>query len=156
MRISFQSEMLIQARPIEVLGAITNLDAWPRWMPGLVRVEKLTEGQVDLGTRWRETRRMYGREASEVFQVTEYEPPGRLGLLVDGSQGTTGKGEYRFLYLLEPAGEGATRLTLEGDIDMPGMAARLLGFLFKGMMRMGCERDLVAMKEWVEGGTPDR
>lgn len=150
MSVSFRTEMLIQAPPTAVMEAMTNLDAWPRWMPGLVRVEKLSEGPFDLGSRWRDTRKVFGREASEVFNVTEFEPPGRLGLWVNGAEGTTGNGEYRFLYLLEPAGEDTTRLTLEGQASMPGLVARLLGFLFRGMLRKGSERDLKALRSWLE------
>lgn len=152
MALSIESELIIHAPPSKVMAAFTSLNQWHRWMPNLVHVEKLTDGPFDLGTRWRETRKMYGKEASEVFQVTESEPPGRLGLLVDGAQGSTGKGEYRFLYLMEPVGEGATRLSLRGDIVMPGIGARLLGFLFIGMMRRGVEKDHAALKAWVEGG----
>ena len=159
MATNFRSERVVQAPPTAVIAAITDLESWSRWMPGLVRVERLTQGPFDLGTRWRETRKMYGREASEVFQVSEYEPPGRLGLLVDGAQGTTGRGEYRFLYLLEPVPEGATRVTLEGEIEMPGLVARLLAPLMKGMLRRGCERVLDALATHVESAStfpPDR
>jgi carbon monoxide dehydrogenase subunit G len=150
MAISFRSETTIQASPDAVRAAFVDLESWQRWMPGLVRVEKLDDGPFDIGTRWRETRRMFGREASEVFRVTEFEPA-LIGLLVDGREGTTGKGEYRFVYTLHPVGEDATRLTLEGEADMPGAAARVLGFLFRGMMRRGCERDMAALKAHLEG-----
>ena len=152
MPITFRSETLIQALPAEVMAAMTDLDGWPRWMQGLERVEKLTEGPYAVGTRWRETRKMFGKEASEVFQVTEYEPPRRIGLLVDGTQGTTGTGEYRFVYTLEPNGANATRLILDGEVDMPGVVARVLGFALKGMLRKGCERDTRALKAHLEGG----
>lgn len=150
----FSSERVVQAPPATVIAAITDLDSWAQWMPGLVRVERLTEGPFDLGTRWRETRKMYGKEASEVFQVSEYEPPGRLGLLVDGAEGSTGRGEYRFLYLLEPVPEAATRITLEGEVEMPGLVARLLAPMMKGMLRRGCERDLDALATHLESAPP--
>jgi hypothetical protein len=130
---------------------MTDLDSWPRWMQGLVRVEKLTEGPYAVGTRWRETRKMFGSEASEVFEVTGYDPPRRIGLFVDGTQGTTGKGAYRFVYTLEPAAGNATRLRLDGEVDMPGVVARVLGFALKGMFRKGCERDTRALKAYLEG-----
>ena len=87
-----------------------------------------------------------------MFRVTEFEPPGRIALLVDGAEGTTGKGEYRFVYTFQPAGDDATLLALEGEVDMPGIGARILGFVFRGMMRKGCERDMEALKRHVEGG----
>lgn len=150
MALSFQTETTIQAPPEAVLAAMADLDGWPAWMQGLVRTEKLTNGPFGVGTRWREVRRMFGQEAAEVFEVTTYDPPHRLGLYVDGTQGTTGKGAFRFLYALEPAPGGGTRLVLTGDVEMPGLAARLFGFLFRGMFRKGCERDLNALKAHLE------
>lgn len=154
MSVEFRSERVVHAPPAAVIAAISDLDAWMSWMPGLVRVERLTEGPFGLGTRWRETRKMYGKEASEVFQVSEYEPPGRLGLRVDGAEGSTGRGEYRFLYLLEPVPDESTRITLEGEVEMPGLVARLLAPMMKGMLRRGCERDLEALASHLESGSP--
>ena len=151
MPITFRSEMTIEAPPAEVTAAMTDLEGWPRWMQGLVRVEKLTEGPYGVGTRWRETRKMLGHEASEVFEVTGYDPPRRIGLFVDGTQGTTGKGAYRFVYTLEPAAGNATRLVLDAEVDMPGVVARVMGFALKGMLRKGCERDTRALKAYLEG-----
>jgi len=148
--LSFRTETTIGAPPEEVMAAMADLDGWSAWMQGLVRAEKLTDGPFGIGTRWREVRRMFGTEAAEVFEVTTYDPPRQLGLFVDGSQGASGKGEYRFVYTLEPVGEGSTRLELSGDIDMPGLAARLFGFAFKSMFRKGCERDLNALAAYLE------
>lgn len=150
MSMQFESEVTVNAPPERVMAAMADLEAWPDWMQGLVRAEKLTPEPFGVGTRWREVRKMFGHEAEEIFEVTEYQPPHRLGLFVDGSQGTSGKGEYRFVYMLEPVGEGATRMVLSGDIEMPGMVARLFGFLLKGMFRKGCERDLNALKAHLE------
>jgi carbon monoxide dehydrogenase subunit G len=152
MPISFRSEHLIEAPPSEVLAAMTDIDSWPAWMQGLQRVEKLSGGPFGVGTRWRETRRMFGKEASEVFEVVEFEPPRRIGLFVDGAQGTTGKGEFRYVYSLEPASPDSTRLTLDGEIEMPGAMARILGFLLKGVFRKACDRDTRALKAHLEGG----
>lgn len=142
---------MIDAPPSEVVAAMTDFDTWHQWMDGLIRVEKLTEGPYGVGTQWRETRKLFGQEASEVFKVTEFAPPGRIGLWVDGAQGTTGKGEYRFAYRLVPSGENGTHLTMDADIDMPGIVARLFGFLLKGMFKKGCDRDTLALKAYLEG-----
>lgn len=152
MPISFRSEHVIEAPPSEVLAAMTDLDSWPAWMQGLQRVEKLSDGPFGVGTRWRETRRMFGREASEVFEVVEFEPPRRIGLFVDGAQGATGRGEFRYVYSLEPASPNSTRLTLDGEIEMPGVATRIFGFLLKGVFRKACDRDTRALKAHLEGG----
>ncbi|MEO0827006.1 MAG: SRPBCC family protein [Cyanobacteria bacterium J06642_9] len=93
MPISFTSEFEIEAPPAQVVAAMVDFDSWHRWMDGLVKIEKLTDGPYGVGTQWRETRKMFGKEASEVFEVTGFEPPHTVNLRVDGSQGTTGTGE---------------------------------------------------------------
>lgn len=152
MSISFTSEFVIDAPPTEVIAVMADFDAWHHWMDGLISVEKLTDGSYGVGTQWRETRKLFGQEASEVFEVTEFEPPGKVSLWVDGRQGTTGKGAYRFVYTLEPTGVKGTQLTMQADIDMPGLMAKLFGFLFKGMFKKGCDRDTLALKAYLEGG----
>lgn len=155
MSTTFRNEITIAAPQAAVMDAITDLERWPQWLPGLIAVEKLTEGPVDLGTQWRETREVMRQRASEVFQVTEFEPPARLGLHVDGTKGSTGKGEYRYLYLLEPVENGSTRVLLEGEIEMPGRLAGLLSRVLAPIFRRQVQRDLVAMKGWVEGRMGD-
>ena len=110
MSLSFESELRVAAPPSSVFSALADLDQWPRWMPGLVAVERLTPGSgLPAGTKFRETRKMFGREASEVFEVVSSAPPHALTLHVDGTQGSSRSGQYRFEYRLEPDA-GATRV----------------------------------------------
>ena len=51
----------------------TDLERAPTTLSGVTRVEVLTDGPFAVGTRWRETRTMFGREASEVLEVTAVE-----------------------------------------------------------------------------------
>lgn len=149
MPVSFASETHIDARPERVFATMTEVDGFQHWMQGFVGVEKLTEGPVGVGTEWRETRKMFGREASEVFEVTAYEPPSRLGLRVDGTRGASRKGEYRFEYVLAPEGTG-TRLRMTGEVDMPGLLGRVMSRLFIGMFKKACDKDMAAMKQHAE------
>jgi uncharacterized protein YndB with AHSA1/START domain len=146
---SFASETYIEARPERVFATMTDVDGFRHWMQGFVGAEKLTEGPVGVGTEWRETRKMFGREASEVFEVTAYEAPSRLGLRVDGTRGSSRKGEYRFEYVLVPEGTG-TRLGMSGEVDMPGLLGRLMSRLFVGTFKKACDKDLTAMKQHAE------
>jgi carbon monoxide dehydrogenase subunit G len=146
---SLTSELHIDASPDRVFAAMTDLDGYQHWMNGFVGVEKLTQGPVGAGTEWRETRRMFGREASEVFEVTAYEAPSRLGLRVDGTRGASRKGEYRFDYRLVPEGSG-TRVCLSGAIDMPGWFAGLMTRMFAGAFKKAIDKDMKALKQHVE------
>ncbi len=52
----------------------TDLAGAPRVVRGIDAVEVLTPGEFGVGTRWRETRTMLGRSATEEMTVTAMEP----------------------------------------------------------------------------------
>lgn len=148
----FHLELPIDAPPTRVFAGLRDVDSARLWMPDGVRFERLVgQGALAAGDEWREIRRTYGREASEVFEVIAVEAPQRLELRVDGKRGATGKGEFRFVYRLEPRGE-ATVLHFEGSLAMPGPLSRLFARLMVGSFRRACARDLRAFAAWVEGG----
>jgi uncharacterized protein YndB with AHSA1/START domain len=89
-------ERRIQAPQGRVWEAITDLREMPRVLSGVVRVEVLTEGGFDVGTRWRETRKMMGKEATEVMTVTECVPPERYVTVAD-SHGMHYESEFELL-----------------------------------------------------------
>lgn len=49
---------------------------------------------MQVGSQWKETRKMYGKQASEHFEVVSIEEPNKIILRCDGTKGTTGKGEF--------------------------------------------------------------
>lgn len=150
MPIEFSVRREIAASPDRVFAALKDLDAASQWMPNLVGIEKLTPGRFGVGTKWRETRRMFGREASEVFEVTGAEPGKSLELYVDGTQGSSKRGHYRFRYRLEPSGPHTT-LTLAAEIGGMGFLLELLGRLMLGSFKKAIVSDLEAMAHYIEG-----
>ncbi|MFD4376094.1 SRPBCC family protein [Streptomyces sp. NPDC058486] len=76
-------ERRVAASPGRVWEAITDLPDMPRVLSGVEKVEVLTEGGFGVGTRWRETRKMLGKEATEEMTVTECEPPDRYVTVAD-------------------------------------------------------------------------
>lgn len=146
---SFSTELHIDAAPERVFAAMTNIEGYGSWMQGFVGAKKLTDGPFGVGTEWKETRKMFGKEASEVFEVTGCDAPARLDLRVDGSRGASRKGEYRFTYELVPEPQG-TRVRMNGEVHMPGLLGKLMSKLFVGMFKKACDKDLVAMKAYVE------
>jgi uncharacterized protein YndB with AHSA1/START domain len=152
MGLNFASELTIQAPPEKVFDAMTNLEQSRLWMNGLVRMEKLTQGEFGVGTEFRETRKMFGKEASEHFEVTSCEHPKRLALRVDGTKGASGKGEYFFHYELTPEG-GCTRLHVLAEVRMEGFFSNMIGRVFLGTFKKACDKDLSALKTFVEQGS---
>lgn len=62
--------------PIDaVFERLTNIPDVPKHIPGIKRVEMLTSGPVGKGTKFRETRVMFGKEATETMEVMDFQPP---------------------------------------------------------------------------------
>lgn len=133
----------------KVFDGLTNLDGARDWMKGLVRIEKIKGERVETGAVWRETRKMFGKEATEEFEVTAVIQNKEIRLRVDGTKGSSKKGEYLFRYLLEEK-NGGTDVTLNGEIvGLKGFSA-LFGKLFAGMFKKACRKDLLALKQYLE------
>ncbi|WP_437636788.1 SRPBCC family protein [Sorangium sp. So ce854] len=149
MPLRFTIEERFDASPEDVFRLATDIDAFGDWMPNFVRVEKLTGDVVGKGAMWRETRKMFGKESTEQFEVTAAEPARSLDLFVDGKKGTTGRGAYRFRYVFEPQGAG-TLLRMNGEIAGMGWFMETLGRLFIGSFKKAVHGDLKAMKAHLE------
>ncbi|MGW1013723.1 SRPBCC family protein [Streptomyces termitum] len=119
-------ERRIAASPGRVWESLTDLRRLPRLLTGVRRVEVLTEGGFAVGTRWRETRRLLGREATEEMTVTVCVPPERYAT-VAGTRGF----RYDSEVTLRAEGPGACVLRASFTARpapgrKPGPAARLL------------------------------
>ncbi len=139
----------IAAPPAVVWAELTDIAEWSSWMPNLVRLDMLGDTTVGVGTRFRETRKMFGRDATEVFEVTHAQPPHELELHVDGREGSSRRGIYRFRYRLEPVAVG-TCLQLHASIEGMGWFFKRIGRLFAGGFRRALAADLAAFKRHVE------
>ena len=149
MAVQFEVARHLTAEPERVFEALTNLDGASAWMPGLVKIEPADAAPVKVGTRWRETRRMFGHEATEEFEVTTVDAPRRLGLRVDGTKGSSKRGEYLFDYSLSPSG-GGTDVVLNAQIrGLSGISA-FVGRLFIGPYKKAIARDLDALSQYLD------
>ena len=133
----------------KVFEGLTDLDAAKHWMSGYMTIEKLKGNRIEPGAEWRETRKMFGRPASEVFEVVSVIPGHEIKLRVDGTKGSSRRGEYLFRYLLEEKNKG-TDVTLNGEIrGIKGFAA-FMGKLFVSGFKKACLKDLRCLKAYLE------
>ena len=144
----FTLEETFDASPETVFAAVADIDSFGEWMPGFISVKKLTEGETRLGTKFEETRKMYGKEAMESFEVTKFEPPHTYELTIDGSKGTTGKGFYVFTYGFTPEGSG-TKMTMDAKITDMGKMGKILGKIMVGSFKKAIDKDHKAIKDWI-------
>lgn len=108
-----QIEREVAASPEEVWRVLTDLDNAAETLSGVSRVERLTEGPYTVGTRWRETRKMFGKEATEEMRVTAVEAPARTTVEAE-SAGV----HYVTVFTLTPTGDG-TRLAMTFTARQP-------------------------------------
>ena len=149
MPLTLELQQTIAAPPASVWAELTDIPNWSRWLPNLVQLEMLGDDAFGVGIRFRETRKMFGRDATEVFEVTAAQPSQSLDLHVDGREGSSRRGNYRFSYRLEPVAIG-TCLHLHTRIEGMGWFFKRVGRLFAGGFRRALAADLAAFKRHVE------
>lgn len=149
MSIHFEVKRTFHVSKEKAYKGLLDLDEAKHWMQGLVGIERLDEGQMKLGSEWKETRKMFGKKASEYFEVIVLDEPEKIVLRCDGTKGTTGKGEYVFTYILARSGDH-TEITLHGEIKgLTGMA-KLFGKMLAGVFKKACSKDLDSLKSYLE------
>lgn len=126
--------------PAEVVWAIiTDLEHCPAVISGIESVHIL-DGPADfgVGTRWRETRVMFGRSASEEMTVTAVDP-GRSYT----TQAQHGKAQYTSVMSVEAKGEAACVLSMRFEARVSGVLNKTLGVLV-GKIMQSSTRKLMA------------
>jgi len=58
-----------------VWSVVTDIERAAENIPAIKSVEILDGPRTGKGLRWRETRVMFGREATEVMEIAEWKPP---------------------------------------------------------------------------------
>jgi uncharacterized membrane protein len=113
------------AAPVErVWELATDLEGAPRVVSGIESVEVLTPGPFAVGTRWRETRRIFGRSATEEMTVTAVEP--HRSYTTEAS----GPGvRYVSGFAFAPSAGGGTDVTATFGAEPTTTVARVLGAL---------------------------
>ena len=146
MAIEFNIETSFKAAPDKVFAALTNVERFAEWMPGLVESSMLSDGEFGEGAEYQETRRVFFRNASERFRVTICEPPEMLELTVDGSKGSSRGGNYTFFYHLEADEEkGGTSMSMHGEISGQNKIMEFLGRFMMRFMARSIRKDYKAL-----------
>ena len=140
-------ETTIDAAPALVFAIAADIARWPDVISAIASIELLTAGPVGVGTRFRETRKMFGKSATEEMTVAEFAPPHRR-VLTAHSHGTA----YRVLHTFEPTGSG-TRMRVVFEGTPTSLIARIMapiGWLFLGTVKSQIAADLADIKREAE------
>lgn len=138
------------AAPAErVFPILCDLEGAPERIDAIMKIEVLTDAEFGVGTRWRETRKMFGKEATEEMEIIAVEP-GRSYTTSANSCGS----HYETVMSCEPRGANGCRVEFRFGWTPVTLGAKLMmpmAFLMKGVMRKCIQQDLECIKRAAEG-----
>ena len=132
-----------------VFRTVADIGHFSQAVPHIVNVEFLSEVRSGVGTRFRETRVMNGREASTELEVTEYVENDRVRIVSEA-----GGAVWDTVFTVSPAAEG-TELSMVMDARPRTLSARLAVPLMLRMVKGAVARDMDAVKAFCERTAPE-
>lgn len=139
----FTATEWIAAPPETIFAVVGDVNYFPEVLPSVQHAEQVTDGPLGLGTRFRETRMINGREATAEIEVTTYEPPRRYA-----ATSTQGGITATYHYLFTPENNG-TRVDLQAEVNANGLRKLMLP-LVVGFMKKEDGNHLTHLKQVVE------
>ena len=133
------------AAPIERgFKVYTELEKAVERIPDIVALDMLTKGPFGEGTRWRETRVMFKKEATEEMWVTGFDPPKSYAVEAN-SHGM----KYSTFFSFAPEGAG-TKVTWSFSGTPQTLGTKIMSPIFnvlmKGVMKKCMQRDMDALR----------
>ena len=148
----FKMTKRVDADPASVFDVFSDMENAAHHVRGIERIEMLTDGPVGVGTRFKETRIMFKREATEEMEFTAWDP-GRSFTLGCEACGCRYETTFRF----EPDG-GGTLVRVETEYEPVTFLSKLMmpfGKLMMGPMKKCIDNDLEDLKALIECGPPE-
>ncbi len=139
----------INARKVEVFNAFSDLKNLENNVRAIKSIELLTPGVVGIGSSFKETRVMFGKESSETMEITQFSPPDYFKEEAQ-SNGMHYVTEWRF------TDEGnKTTVSIDFSGTATTLTAKLLNVLFSfmvGGMKKAFLADMDDLKKMLEKG----
>jgi len=133
------------AAPLDlVFRTISNVRNFRDAVPHITNVEFLSDKQTGVGTRFRETRIMNGREQTVELEVAEYVENERVRMICDAG-GTTWDTTFTV-----SNDSNNVELIMLMDIKPHTLSARIMTPLIRSMVVSGVESDMDAVKAFCE------
>ena len=127
----------------------TDIDGLPEVVEAIESVERISGPEFGVGTRWRETRRMLGRAASEEMEIIAVDP-GRSYEVAARSGGA----DYRSVLAVSAIDghrcRGSMSFEARPTSAVPKLLSATLGRLFVGATRKMVEGDLTDVARTAE------
>ena len=130
------------APPERLWAIVSDLNRSAEVISGIKKSERLDDGDgFGIGTKWRETRVMFGKEATEEMEVTALDP-GRSYTVFSAGRGAN----YTSTMSTEAGADGLSIVSMTFGAEPTGALSRIMGStigrLFEGATRRMIEQDL--------------
>ena len=135
----FGASVEINTTSEKAWALVKNVEEWPSWIPSLKKIEKVTKGPMDVGSRVLVVARSL-ITVNLLMTITEFVPGRRV--VMEGK--VLGVKMTRY-YEMEPVAQNKAKLTAGGDVS------GLLAFLVRRGGQRLSEEIVLALKKKVEG-----
>ncbi len=140
---AFEFTEYIAAPPDEVFRVLSDPGEAAKFLDNIKESKKLSDGPIGVGTTFRETRLVGGKEATADLTITDFRPDSRLEI------GTEAEGiTVTYRYDLAVEGEG-TRLTWVCELEAGGLRKVMLPMV-AGIMKKEDGNHLQKLKAYLE------
>lgn len=136
----------IDAPKDEVFRIVADIRNFSDVIPEITDVEFLREQKFGVGTKFRETRNMKGKESTTELEVTELVDNEYIRIVSDA-----GGSIWDSIFRVEDNNDG-TDLYLKMEARPYKLLAKVMTPFMKGFMRNAIEKDMLAVKEFCEQG----
>jgi len=109
--VRFESSIEIDAPVGDVWALIDRLEEWPRWMPSIKRIERVSRGPLGVGSQLSVTAKVSRLTVNLLMTIMEFVPERRV--VMRGR--ALGTNLTRF-YTMEPV-DKRTRVTVGGEVS---------------------------------------
>lgn len=111
--ISIKKSDYIASPAEDVFHMISHVETYPDWQDDVEFAERVTEGELRVGSQSRVVRKAMGREMDSVFELTAYDPPGFLTVQLVGGPVAL---DVSWTLVSENGGTQAT-ITIDGELS---------------------------------------
>ncbi len=142
----------IDASVVRVFQTLASVENFSKAVEGITNIEFLTEQKYGVGTRFRETRLMHGKEASTELEVTELVENQHVRIVSDAG-GTVW--DTVFTVGREPSSE-VTQMTMRMDVRPYRTISKLITPMILKMVQTAVISDMDAVKQFCESEESDK
>ena len=135
----FSASVEINSTPERTWALVKNVEEWPKWIPSLEKIEKVTQGPLGVGSQVLVVAKSL-LTVNLLMTITEFVAGRRV--VMEG--GVLGVKMTRY-YEMEPVGQNKAKLTAGGEVS------GILAFLVRRGGQRLSEEIVQALKKKVEG-----